>query len=339
MEIGQQHLTVVLNALYETGRDTIPVSHPSDELDELCTLHLEEGGTCRLDFHVDAAEYATRRSTINETYGEPAITEIPGRQSFLNALLASGILETENQDEVESFLDRYGSPDLTAGHHPVVAGFDTNLMPWRIGDVLGLNPGSEGIINGYTLATGVRDELVWSHKRQDTRSLEEAFGPAFDELWNQPRGPDREGRLGRSYYRTLRDQRYAEEIETDTGDESIVAGFDEFQTDGRKQVLLFSNDRDFIERAQGHTVLAQWVDLPEDVPATVDAGWDEVQAMLYYLAVLFGVIELPTMTVFGVWNGKGGQAWHHDRVKVDSRSSTITPRVERDLKIIAAYED
>jgi hypothetical protein len=51
------------------------------------------------------------------------------------------------------------------------------------------------------------------------------------------------------YYRQLRDSRYAEEIPTDSGDEAIVNGYASFQSEGRKDVLLFSNDRDFIERA------------------------------------------------------------------------------------------
>lgn len=338
MEVPRQHLTVALNALLAEARDPITVTHPSEELGALCTISLEEEGRCRIKFHVDTDTYAARRSSVNERYGEPAITEIPDRRSFTNALLASGILDIRNREEVDAFLDSHGSPDLTAGHRPVVAGFDTNLMPWRIGEILGLDPGAEGVINGYALATGVRDELVWTNKRQDTRSLEEAFGDAFDALWNQPRGPDREGRLGENYYRALRDQRYAEEIETETGDDAIVSGYDEFQTAGRKQVLVFSNDRDFVELAQGHTVLAQRVEFPVEIPTSAETGWAEAQRLLYYFAVLFGVIEIPTMAMFGVWTGKGGTEWHREHVTLDSRSPKITSRLTRDLAIIEAYE-
>lgn len=338
MEIERRHLTTVLNALYDADHSTVPVTHPSDDLGTLCTLALAADGRCTVSFEVDAAEYANRRSTVNERYGQPAITEVPDVRPFIHAVVGSGLLEPANDDEIAEFLDRHGSPDLTAGHRPVVAGFDTNLMPWRIGEALALHPGSEGVINGYALATGVRDELVWSNKRQDTQSLVDAFGPAFNELWNQPRGPDREGRLGQNYYRKLRDQRYAEEITTEIGDEAIIDGYDEFQANGRKEVLLFSNDRDFVERARSQRILAQWVSLPDELPEQITVSWDAAQQLLYYLAVLFGVIELPTMTVFGVWKGKDGTAWHEERVKIDSRSPKLTPRISRDLDIIAEYE-
>lgn len=275
----------------------------------------------------------------NESPDEPAITEIPGRRSFVCAFLAGGLLDIDNPDEVADFLDRHGSPDLTAGHRPVVVGFDTNLLFWNISSVLDLKPGNEGIVNGYVLATGVRDELVWSHKRKDTRSLEEAFGGEFDALWNQPRGPDREGRLGENYYRRLRDQRYAEEITTETGDEAIVAGYDAFQSEGRKDVLLFSNDRDFIELARAHRVLAQWVDLPGTLPEAVTTDLASVQNALFHLAVLFGVLEVPKSTIYGVWSGKDGTDWHEDVLRVDCRSPTLTETMERDRAIIEAYEN
>lgn len=338
MNIPRPHLTVLFNALYDAGETTVPVTHPSDEIGELFQIHLEEDGQCTVEFTTDSSGYADRRSTINERYGEPAITEVPDRRSYLNAFVASGIVPIVNLEDVGSFLDTHGSPDLTAGHRPVVAGFDTNLMPWRMADVLGLRPGHSGIINGFALATGVRDELVWDRKRQDTRSLEEAFGPEFDEVWNQPRGPDREGRLGENYYRELRDRRYSEEIRTDTGDDALIDGYDEFQSEGRKEVLLFSNDRDFVERARAHRILAQWVSLPSAFPTEKTVSWNAAETALYHLTVLFGVLEVPKTTLYGVWRGKDGTAWHDHLLQVDCRSPKLDSAIERDLAIIETYE-
>lgn len=216
----------------------------------------------------------------------------------------------------------------------MVAGFDTNLLTWRIADVLGLSPGSDALVNGYALATGVRDELDWDKKRSNTRDLEDAFGSEFEQLWNQPSGARREGRLGETYYRQLRDHRYADEVTTDRGDEDIVRGYDAYQDDNRKDVLLFSTDRDFIERARSHRVLAQRVEFPDDLPREVEASWDEIQDTLYMLAVLFGVISLPKVTLYGVWKGKGGQPWQREELNVDCRSPKVEELVERDLGIL-----
>ena len=225
MKVGRRELTVLLNALYDTDTTEITVEHPSDEVGTLLEFTLQEADASPVRFPKTREEYATVRSTVNSRYGPPTVDELPEPGSFVNALLAGGLISPANRAGIDEFLGRYGSPDLTAGHRPVVAGFDTNLLPWRIADVLGLYPGSEAQVNGFSLATGVRDELDWEQKRSDTREIEAAFGPEFDALWNQPAGARREGRLGETYYRQLRDHRYADEVVTDRGDEAIIQGY------------------------------------------------------------------------------------------------------------------
>lgn len=338
MELSRNQLTVLLNALYEADVDTISVGHPSDRVGELLRVELGEPAASTVRIASGLESYAAARTEVEQEYGGDVVRELPQPRSYLNALLAGGVLEPSNADEIRSFLDRYGNPDLTAGHKPVVAGFDTNLLAWRIADVLGLSPGGDATVNGFALATGVRDELDWDEKRSDTHDLESAFGPAFEQLWNQPAGARREGRLGENYYRLLRDHRYADEVPTDRGDEEIVQGYDAYQDDNRKDVLLFSNDRDFVERARSHRVLAQRVEFPHDAPRRVDVSWTAIQDVLYMLAILFGVIELPKVTLYGVWKGKGGQAWQNETLRVDCRSPAIEPLIERDQAILSVRD-
>ncbi len=335
MRISRSQLTVLLNALHDLGETTVSVAHPGDEIGELLSVKLGDADSSTISISRGRREYANACETVYQQYGGGVRRELPDPNSYRNALLAGGLVVPANADEIEAFLDRYGSPNLTAGHKPVVAGFDTNLLAWRIADVLGLSPGADSVVNGYALATGVRDELDWDDKRAETDDLEDAFGPEFSELWNQPSGARREGRLGETYYRELRDHRYADEVATDRGDEEIVRGYDAYQDDNRKDVLLFSNDRDFVERARSHRVLAQRVEFPRDLPRSVEVSWDAIQDTVYVLAVLFGVLSLPKVTVYGVWKGKGGQAWQDEHLRVDCRSPAVEELVERDLSIIA----
>lgn len=338
-DVPRERLTILLNALYDDGVTTLSVAHPSDAVGELCRLHLADDGRCTVDVTLGVDAYADRRNDVNTEYGEPAVTELPDRRSYLAAYLAAGLLGPANGDDVAAFLDRYGSPDLTAGHRPVLAAFDTNLLPWEPATMLDLEPTADGIINGFALATGVREELDWEQKRSDTRSLVEAFGEPFEALWNQPAGPQRQGRLGETHYRRLRDRQAADEIATERGDEAIVAGLDRYQDDQRKDILLFSNDRDFVERARAHRVLAQRVTFPETLPSELDGTWEQARDLVYVLAVLCGVLEVPKTTLYGVWQGKSGQAWHDERLRIDVRSPNVRPVVERDLRIVEAYHD
>lgn len=334
LQLQRTRLAVLLNALYDTGTRTVTVTHPSDHLGDLLEFDLADPSASPVRLVSDLDEYRSACDAVQRDHGDDVADELPDPRSYAAAFLAGGLIDPPNQEAIIEFLDRYGRPDLGAGHRPVVAGFDTNLLSWRIADVLGLQPGQESIVNGFALATGVRDELNWDYKRSDTRPLEDAFGPEFEALWNQPAGDRREGRLGENYYRQLRDHRYADEVVSDTGDEAIVAAYDEYQTDGRKDVLLFSNDRNFIERARSHRVLAQRVDLPRELPSDVTGSWTAIQNTLYVLTILFGVLSLPKVTLYGVWQGKTGQAWHDETLQVDCRSPKIEPLIERDTTIL-----
>lgn len=339
MQLTRAHLTVLLNALYDTGTTTISVAHPSETIGELFRIELGEPDASTVSIEKDAQAYAEAREEVNREHGTPVVDELPKPQSYVNAFLAGALLDPPNMTAIEEFLDRYGNPDLSAGHKPVVAGFDTNLLPWRMANVLALYPGQEAVVNGFALATGVRDELEWDYKRSNTRPLEEAFGSEFKRLWNQPAGANREGRLGENYYRQLRDHRYADELVTDTGDDAIIGGYDDFQRDGRKDVLLFSNDRDFVERARSHRVLAQRVEFPDDLAEPIRGSWAAIQDTLYILTVLFGALKLPKVTVYGVWQGKSGQEWHDEALKVECRSPKVESIIERDTTILSAGED
>jgi hypothetical protein len=345
MHLTRQQLTILLNALYEDDIRRLTVSHPSDAIGDLVELHLDDPFDSDVRVIQKKDDYTESLQDVDRQYGSPAVDDLPSPQSYLNALFAGGLLSPENEADIEEFLERYGSPDLNAGHRPVFAAFDTNLLPWRIASVLELRQsgywGSQPIVNGFALASGIRDELDWDHKHDkgDVRHLEGAFGEPFSRLFNQPAGSNREGRLGGIHYRQLRDYQYADEIETDRGDEAIVAGYDDYQAAGRKDVLLFSNDRNFIERAKTHRILAQHVDLPRTIPPSLTATWENLSDTLFMLTILFGVLEIPKTTLYGVWSGKSGREWHDEMIDVDCRSATLAPKLERDKRIVDAYAE
>lgn len=341
MRIQCSHLTLLLNRLYDRGDERFTVSHPSDEVGDLLSIELGGPDECTVGFTKRRDAYAAARDEVRRTAPERVADDLPEPDHYVKAAMAAGIVSVANLDEVRTFLGRYGDPDLMAGHPPVFAGFDTNLLPWRIDRSLGLRDPDEGVgyVNGFVLASGVRDELDWDVKCHDTDPYVDAWGPAFEEYWNQPVGSARISRLGLLGYRNIRDIEQADEIECDRGDPAIVEAYDAWQSESRGQVLLFSNDRTFVERARGHTILAQHVEIPRDLPRTATATWREVESLLYLLTLLFGVVELPGVTVHGVWRGKDGLDWQRERLDLDCRSTTLEPQLECDLAITDAYAE
>jgi hypothetical protein len=57
------------------------------------------------------------------------------------------------------------------------------------------------------------------------------------------------------------------------------------------------------------------------------------------LAIVFGVVELPSVTVYGVWRGKDELDWQHERVKLDARSPKLDKKLVGDLSIVESYEE
>jgi hypothetical protein len=334
-------LTVLMNRLGDRGDDTITVSHPAPEIGDLLSITLGKHDACTVAFEQGTRAYSDARDEVGRTHPERVYNDLPTASEYTKAVLGSGILPIDNLDEVETFVDRYGDPDLMAGHPPVFAGFDTNLLPWRIDEVLGLRDPETGVgyVNGFVLATGVRDELDWDNKCHDSRPFEEAFGDVYEEYWNQPLGSARVGRLGMLQYRNIRDIQQAGEIECDRGDDAIIAGYDQWSKDHRGEVLLFSNDRNFVERARAHTILAQRIDFPNTLPTGTSATWRQLERLLYILAITFGILELPTITLYGVWRGKDELDWQRERLKADCRSPKVTSRLQADLSIVETYND
>jgi hypothetical protein len=145
--------------------------------------------------------------------------------------------------------------------------------------------------------------------------------------------------MGLVRYRNIRDIQQAHEIDCDTGDEAIVEGYDNYEGQHRGEILLFSNDRTFVERARSHTILAQWIDLPDSLPSKTRATWNEIEHLLHMLAISFGILELPSVTLYGVWRGKDELDWRQERLKIDARSQQLASDLEGDLSVVETYNE
>lgn len=96
-----------------------------------------------------------------------------------------------------------------------------------------------------------------------------------------------------------------------------------------------SNNRTVIERATSLTLFGRHIELPRTAAAS---RW-EVEHLVYLLAVGFGIVEVPTATVHGIWRGKDGHDWRLQCVEVDCRSTVLTPQCEDDRSLDDSDED
>ncbi len=119
--------------------------------------------------------------------------------------------------------------------------------------------------------------------------------------------------------------------ESETSNSSLIDSYRRFNEESQKQAILFSNDHGFVERSIDTGAPAQVIQFPVDVSRTATGSWARATELLYYFAVLFGVVVLPEVTVYDVWNGKDGRHWQHEQLDVDWRSPKVETQLERDL--------
>jgi hypothetical protein len=267
--------------------------------------------------------------------------------AYIKGVTASGLIDIQNREELDKFIDRYGYQDLQEGHPPRYAAFDTNLLPWRMHQVLGIDPvlhtqsGGRAPVNGYALLEGVDEELSISYRygknAMPASVLADAFGPEYERLAGQPTEDNRETRLGLREYRRLRETRPHDIIPSETGDTGIIEGCAEYYADKPTGVILFSNDYGFVDQAREQKLPAVHVNFSVDFPRRLTGTWEQIATLLYELTVLFGVLVLPRATLYGVWEGKTERNWKHEEVEVDTRSEKLAAILARDQPIVEAH--
>lgn len=345
MNVSREHLTVILNALYDEGETRISVEHPCEEIGELFRIELAGHRDSTVRFTQGAMSYADNRNDVHQKYGDSPYDDLPDHREYIKGFLAGGLIEPKNRAEIDTFLDRHTHPDLPAGHNPVMIAYDTNLSGYRIPEVLGIDPitgttDAEGRppTNGYALSGGVKEELDWYYKHFSTTNLEDAFGSEFARLKEQPAGANRVGFLGLYEFRRRMSNRAVDIVPSGTGDAEIINTYEAYDKGNRKRVLLFSNDYEFVEEARNQDLWAQHIAFPVDMPRKETATWANIANTLYIMTILFGVLKLPKVTLYGVWEGKSGLEWQQEQVDVDVRSPVVKPKIERDREIVDAFE-
>ena len=70
----------------------------------LFTIELGDPSATTISIERDRESYLTARSEVEREYGSSAVDELPGPQSYVIALLAGGLIEPANRDEIFEFL-------------------------------------------------------------------------------------------------------------------------------------------------------------------------------------------------------------------------------------------
>jgi hypothetical protein len=349
VELRRDHFIMLLNALDSVGVETVTVDHPSDDVGTILEVHLDdESPTATVSCRTQPEEYEETRASIRLEHGSRPYEDLPEYHELVVALTAAGVVDLANQADVEAYLDEVCYPAVGEGEPPVMIGIDANVFAWDFPETLGIDHRSGSTddagrrpTSGYALSNGVSDELHWEYSHYRVEPLVEAFGDEFERLEDQPGGSKRVGHLGMQEYQSLIATRNVDLVDSQPGDGSIIEGYAEYQSESRKRPLLLSNDYEFVERAQAADLLAQHLAFQSALPRRTTATWAEVADALYYLAVLFGVIRLPKVTLYGAWEDKRDRHWQANEIDVVCRGTQANVRepLVRHRRLAAAFDE
>lgn len=349
--IPGDHSALLLNAFYLAGVRRLKVKsfllnqelfevNVSDETKEKTAVSFE-------NLVRDENRYEEMRSGFGEWSAE-----IPTFSGFRGIIYASGILKPLHWKEISKEILEEVDRDPLKGMKPIFMSFDTNALvkcrytfiSWFLRK--STPPSRYTRKPGYVLAGGVVRELENSFEEKYRESDLSAMNRAFktnreiiDELINQLRLRDRTFRLGHVEHKEMSSNEYYEEEGSERGDTKIISALKSFSMKKNVDVMVYSEDTDFIEKATSNKLIAKRLDTPTEVPHSIeDLNWNDILQLLQVTAISYGALGITggdtKIKLFGIWRGKKGENWNRRDLKIKTHNETLKTFLEKNLEIL-----
>jgi len=286
--------------------------------------------------------YEERRNGCGDFIGE-----IPSYRDYLDVFLGAGVHTPEGWDVAVGALRDALDWNPFEGHRPVYVSFDTNALILRyytrISRLLAeLTRGSPMRV-GFVASKGVLDELEGFDEKYKERDISlmgrtlDVNREVLDQFFNQLRLEGRLFRMGFTEYRKMSKREHFEEVEGGKGDTKIVKSLENFSKRRNVDLIVFSEDSDFIAKATAHRLRGVRLDRPHEAPESLETGWEEIAQLLYTSAITFGAIGVAGRVkakIFGVWKGKKGEHWDGETLRVTTENPELQEFLEKNIRIL-----
>ena len=326
MIIAKDEIITLLNEFYLNGIYRLKVSSPLFR--EIYSFELRKEPVVSA---MTLDQYSEKYDSLRLKCVPEVAEEIPGpTEEYRWIFQSSGVLKPENYAEIVKELEDEADRDFMRGDKPLYVGFDTNALISRFPVIM------PEVKCGFCLHCGTLKELHPRYIEEKIRGTKanvlKKYG--FTEVLNQPPLKVRKFKVGAVEYRKLKRREYAEEIEGEPGDLSMIKDYQNFQRSRNADVLLISEDSNFVEVANDHRIKAIHVRQAKDIPNKLNPTWGELVELLYITAIAYGVIQVKSALIFGVWRGKTKDDWNSEHLKVEFKDGKLAAEMERNLRIL-----
>ncbi|WP_449245329.1 hypothetical protein [Desulfobacca acetoxidans] len=333
-------------------------------LRDLTLVHCQAGaGGMHLENLVSPKTYENRHQQITRVLRESIREEIPDYRRFRDSFYQCGALLPQGCETLANLIQEAGRRPLTQGGDVYYLALDTNLLRDRFYSTylrqLRQRPGID-----FVLCDTVREELKNRRAKFSRKALQEfdvLNFPFFRGLFsNQNHLEDRLRYLGFLEYNRLREETGCVELDSPpplpgmSADRLIRDAYSNFVEAGRKVVFL-SRDQEIIRLMTGEdNVIPLALVQGEDLPDTLEMGWDQFLTWLYILGLHYGRITLavgtlPVAVLDAVWSRKKVQEWEESRLRLelllpvageqaDPEAVFLARSIQRHVEVLPALE-
>ncbi len=258
----------------------------------------------------------------------PEYEEFPTYSDFMECLLAAGVIEYENRKDFENKLKAYQSLKKRVYFCP-----DTNVVYHRFLT----NSGIRNILLVDTVREEIEASLNFKYSPQQLTELKRnAKYQQFllDEFINRRMKKSRLACIAMAEYREVR--KYAIEIEgaekstsdKETNDLIIVKTLRRFEKERAALPILLTADRQMADLCELEGVEYFLFNLPHAINAK-ECSSKGMLSLIYNLAMVFGVVRLNSVVIFGEFKGKKSI----DELKLRFLDGKLFERFNRHLRI------
>ncbi len=128
---------------------------------------------------------------------------------------------------------------------------------------------------------------------------------AWDGFLNQQKLMSRKFKMGFTEFRSLTTREYFERADGSIGNNSIISSLEEFSRNKKVDVMVFSKDSDFIEKATAkQQLMGERLDAPGDLPESAAGEWEDICELLYAASIVYGNLQIKgavKANISGIW--------------------------------------
>jgi len=270
--------------------------------------------------------------------------EIPTFDYYCFVLLASSVIQpTGWNTSKETLISNLGRNPLK-GQKQVFVSFDTNALINRCYHLVSKTIKKEdaSLKCGYVLSSGVIDELSnfdRKYSKEDLAALGKTITDrdALEGFTNQLKLESRKFRIGFVETKVMSTKEYFEKADGESGDNHIISSLDTFQRNKNVDILVFSEDSDFIDRAAAKRLGTIPINRPAKLPESAEIDWADLGQLLYVSAAIYGNLRIQgpvKARLSGIWAGKKGEDWNTESVLVSTENSEAVKFIDLSLAIL-----